>query len=463
MVVLFVTSHSQISTGGDSRVAWELARYAAKYTSHQIYILAPGEVFDLRNDKEVENLEVLTIPSTKMTSSEGVFKVNPSNISKLIKILNSLNIDIIHAHNFFPISFIVQSWAVEKNIPFVYTSHVLPTQALQFQSKDSFKEEILAVQSPILTYLKLFHKGCSSIIALNTYAKEDCDKYLKGSGRIDIIPNGCNFKLSNDSSITKSPEKSDSHMLFFSGCISKRKNQIYLVKSLRNITNRKKLKLILAGEYADQQETEKIFKEKEQITNANIQLPGFISHEQILEYLKQSHFFVSASTMEVQSLSVIEALASGTPVIALKNETTKELIQNDFNGYLLPKDTSEEDFGETIEKALNMEDSEYRRMCLNSIKSVQHLTWENVWKRTEGVYKELIREKRKKKDINEKNILKRISSVFNVNKNGEWESKNKKQNSKALNYLVLGLLAVVIPVGVSSFKKHAEKKKVENG
>ena len=46
---------------------------------------------------------------------------------------------------------------------------------------------------------------------------------------------------------------------------------------------------------------------------------------QIPNYLERAHVFPSASKMEVQSLVVIEALASGTPVVGLSNETIDEL------------------------------------------------------------------------------------------------------------------------------------------
>ncbi len=46
---------------------------------------------------------------------------------------------------------------------------------------------------------------------------------------------------------------------------------------------------------------------------------------------RKTHAFVSASKMEVQSLAIIEALASGSPVIGLGNETVDELV-DETNG-----------------------------------------------------------------------------------------------------------------------------------
>ncbi len=63
--------------------------------------------------------------------------------------------------------------------------------------------------------------------------------------------------------------------------------------------------------------------------------------------LAQTHAFVSASKMEVQSLAIIEALASGSPVIGLGNETVDELV-DETNGVRLPNDTSAEEFAAAI-------------------------------------------------------------------------------------------------------------------
>jgi len=68
---------------------------------------------------------------------------------------------------------------------------------------------------------------------------------------------------------------------------------------------------------------------------------GEIPYHQIPQILEKTHVLVSASKMEVQSLVIIEALTSGTPVVGLANETIDELIYKGDNYLHLPLKGSE--------------------------------------------------------------------------------------------------------------------------
>ena len=57
---------------------------------------------------------------------------------------------------------------------------------------------------------------------------------------------------------------------------------------------------------------------------------------------------------------ILEALASGTPVIGISNETIDELI-NGKNGIKLEKDVTPKQFAKTIKKFLDKNDKQYEK------------------------------------------------------------------------------------------------------
>lgn len=124
----------------------------------------------------------------------------------------------------------------------------------------------------------------------------------------------------------------------------------------------------------------------------NVEFVGQIEHEQIPEYLEGAHIFPSASKMEVQSLVVIEALASGTPVVGLSNETIDELVSEDVGAWLA-KDQKPAAFAAQIERICNLPPDQYQKVCQNARDRVKHLDWSNVVILTVEAYQKILKVK----------------------------------------------------------------------
>ena len=63
-----------------------------------------------------------------------------------------------------------------------------------------------------------------------------------------------------------------------------------------------------------------------------------VNRPDLPDVLHDATIFLSASTTEVHPISVIEAIASGLPLIAVKDEAFEGMIENDQNGYQVPLD-----------------------------------------------------------------------------------------------------------------------------
>ncbi len=110
------------------------------------------------------------------------------------------------------------------------------------------------------------------------------------------------------------------------------------------------------------------------------QLPC-LPQQQVAEVLRVVDLVYVPSISETQGLIVIEALASGTPVVVPAGTATAELAHEGVNGFLYPAGDLEAAEA-AIEQALQLERSSIAG-------TVQELAWDRVVGRMEALYAEL--------------------------------------------------------------------------
>lgn len=66
-----------------------------------------------------------------------------------------------------------------------------------------------------------------------------------------------------------------------------------------------------------------------------VKFMGFVPHNRLPEIYRQADIFVTASTIETQGLVVLEAMASGLPIVGVDAMALPDLIRHGANGYLV--------------------------------------------------------------------------------------------------------------------------------
>jgi glycosyltransferase involved in cell wall biosynthesis len=247
--------------------------------------------------------------------------------------------------------------------------------------------------------------NCDAVIALNQPAAKDIRR-LGYRGTLYTIPNGRD--VAQLGACTIADLGSETKTLTFVGFVNQRKNQLYLLQVLKHLPRSYRLQLIgdtLEPEYGAQL----VAWAEDNGLEDNVAFVGHIPHAEIPNCLARSHLFVSASKMEVQSLSVIEALASGTPVVGLSNETIDELVDEQV-GACLARDASPETFALRVHQLCSLPRREYARLCANARRRVAHLDWTTVREQTTAAYAELVAHRQAKSDAQIATIIERISS-----------------------------------------------------
>lgn len=71
-----------------------------------------------------------------------------------------------------------------------------------------------------------------------------------------------------------------------------------------------------------------------------IRLVPWLNHEDCMEYVRQSMFYLTCSLYEGLPLSVIEAMSLGKAILASDVVGNRDCVRNGQNGYILPLDTT---------------------------------------------------------------------------------------------------------------------------
>ena len=192
-------------------------------------------------------------------------------------------------------------------------------------------------QKPVgMSWLKsLFYtRGTDKIIAVSNAVKQ----FLSESGipdyHIEVINNSIspemikNVNLETVRKLKKEYRISQGNPVI--GCVSRIKKQSQILKAIQRIDN--PLTVILVGISDDYPHLKKLSIEISK--KHNIIFTGEISHEETLAHYPLFTMKILPSDMEGFSLSLLEAMAFGVPVIATNASGNPDLIEDGENGLL---------------------------------------------------------------------------------------------------------------------------------
>lgn len=373
---------------------------------HDVVMICPAKETGLY--RREDGLEVFGIRSVGGTEFE-LPALSGSVVRDMFEFLDTFDPHIVHAHEAASIGLIGQVWAKMHLVPFVHTTHVLPGKPFEFGAVDALNIRIVRSsfsESVLQRTLTDFYDNCDAIIALND-SVEEALRQFGYEGRIFIIPNGRD--LARYEKCAPADMVSEERSLTFVGYLTNRKNQAYLVRVASHLPANYRLQLV--GRALDPEYERRLHDLCEEKGCDNVIFTGQVPHEEIPRYLEKTHVFVSASKMEAQSLVIIEALASGTPVVGLSNETIDELVDDEV-GYCLSKGTAPQAFARRVEEICSLPQSAYDRMCGEARRRVSDLDWSNVVDATVEAYRVLLEQETREATEEESSSLTSLISFL---------------------------------------------------
>lgn len=196
------------------------------------------------------------------------------------------------------------------------------------------------IQNDILEYL--LHSNCKSIILRSEAAKESVLRIVRANmrkaieGKMVVIYPAYTPKIKKNLvwAKKKSILKSDKFKLLFIGNYVYGKGLVELLEAyikLREIYRDQVSLTIIANDY---DEVTKRYTAAE-LKGVNCHRAIFTPQQLIEKFYLKSHVFVLPSHHEIFGMVFIESLNSATPVIAINQYSTPEIIKDGYNGYLI--------------------------------------------------------------------------------------------------------------------------------
>lgn len=257
------------------------------------------------------------------------------------------NFDVIHVHHPMVIGWTALYLSQKYHVPVVFTYHTRYEQYLHYLGMSCMKDVMPA-------YIRGFAAKCDGVIAPTPGMKEYLER-IEVETPVSVLPTGIadDGFLPEEETVRSLRKKlvGDRTYLFCTVArLAKEKNLEFLLESLslRKRQGNADFKLVLVGEGPEGENLKKYAKRlgmEEEIIFA-----GKVPNREVKNYCAAADLFLFSSTSETQGIVSLEAMAAGTPVLAVDATGTGDIVKNGKNGYLVKE--SVVDFAEKLDQIL---------------------------------------------------------------------------------------------------------------
>lgn len=334
----------------------------------------------LQKGKSFKISYIPSIPIGKYPNTRFAFPFSPE-ITQEIK---DFDPDVIHFHTCFMVGFQGIFLAKLLNIPLVGTFHTYFMEPEYLQTIGL--EKVKLDKNKFITqmgwnYATFFYNKADMVISPSHFTKKDLVK--KGlKVPVKVISNGIDYEKLKDMQVEKSFALPSDYFLYV-GRLSIEKNLETLVEAYAQFASKNnQIDLVLAGDGPMKKELEKLIKELH--IKKRVHFVGMIPHDKLIQsnIFVNATGFVTASKVEIQPLSLLEAMSFGLPIIGVESRGVSELIKE--NGILCKSDTKK-DLSEAMHK-LTKDKAFYKKCVQASLRMAEKNSIHMTAKDLEKVY-----------------------------------------------------------------------------
>ena len=195
-------------------------------------------------------------------------------------------------------------------------------------------------------------------------------KYKRQPGRIRYVPNGTEERFFVPREF---PEKRALDLLFV-GTWLDRKGIYYLADAFDLLARKdREIRLTVAGSSTPDEQVKRVFRTE---TRERVKVVPFVRREEILGIYRAHDIFVFPSLVEGMPLTLLEAMATGLPVVTTKTCGMADVVEDEVNGLLVPPADGEK-FAEAVERLRESPDLR-KRLGLAAQETMKRYTWERA-------------------------------------------------------------------------------------
>ena len=311
-------------------ISLQLISEGLQRRGHQVTIFAPK--FPGYTDSKDG---VVRLPSLKYLNDPPIY-VAVLGTPRTTWSLTRKHFDVLHAHSPLSVGLLAYLTASTKNLPLIYTYHTSITDythyikfiggtgvirygARWFSTTTTNLGDQVVVPSPKFRRLLLDQKVRKPIHTIPNGIDLTTFKRVKSSGafraRLGLKP--------------------EAPILLSVGRIDPEKRLDFLIDAFQLMAaDFPEARLVFAGDGSARKDLEA--KAASTSIRDRIHFLGMVDRAALPDILHDATIFLSASTTEVHPISVIEAIASGLPVVAVQDEAFEGMVVDGKNGEMTP-------------------------------------------------------------------------------------------------------------------------------
>ena len=289
------------------------------------------------------------------------------------RIIREFDPDILHIHQEFGVGFsgLRVSRRLEK--PLVYTLHTMYDQYIHYIAP---KRLLKVARNFSRKYIRFIARRATVL----TGPSQKCAEYFKSIGiqkEFHLIPNSADLDIFDPAKVSEEQKAAfrkqygipeDAFLACFCGRLGKEKSIDVLIEFIAGtLTKEDNVHLVVIGEGPDKESLQKLAQDLG--ISDMVTFTGLISHDNMPVCLAACDIYATASLSEMNSISMLEGMASGLAVLQRYDELNANQILVGENGYLF--NTKEEMAGKIREiKALSREQKlALRQSVIGTVKS----------------------------------------------------------------------------------------------
>lgn len=315
---------------------------------------------------------VLHCPAHNLKRIYNLDLASPVSRTRL-KYLREFRPDIIHVHNEFSIGLSGMAIAKILNVPLVYTLHTMYDDYIYYIAP---KPLIPLTKKLSHRYFRMFPQNAAVV----TGPSKKCQEYTYEIGsdkKVEVIPNP--VELDAFAPQTSTPQQraqireqyhipQDATVACFVGRLGREKSVDVLLRFwAQEMKPQDNMRLLIIGDGPEKEPLEQLAQQLG-ITDTVI-FTGKVLHPDLPPYVHTCDIYVTASLSDTNSISMLEGMAGGLPVLQLYDELNADQVTDGVNGYMF-RDAAE--MGQRLRQIRDMEPEELQKLKTSVIQSVKN-------------------------------------------------------------------------------------------
>jgi glycosyltransferase involved in cell wall biosynthesis len=307
---------------------------------HEVLVIAPSQTGKSYEEYDGNYLikRTVSVPFVPINN----IRVSVSPYLEVRKIIKDFQPDIIHVQSPLMIGLASLQVGAREAIPMVATNHAMSENLIENI------RPLMPMARPLNRLLKEYARLIYRNVSYMTLPTESAVEMFKDTSEkmpmpVEAVSNGVDLQHFRPASVPKSfytkfDIPADRPIVMYVGRLDAEKHISTLIKAFSQVHKEHKAHLLIVGHGNDSSRLQELARNSDMMSDTTF--TGFVSEEDKELLYRIGALYCMTSPAELQCISMLEAMASGLPVVSVDAGPLKELCQDGRNGYLCELDNA---------------------------------------------------------------------------------------------------------------------------